>query len=156
MKSLIKESLITYYILKCFNFSFKEYVVSRPLAELRTSVEPATLSAGTETTEQGMEGEVRPDDTEKSSFGSSTESSEAEELEKFMATREEMYKNAKEFDSKIIQFETSITRPYFHVKPLDEPELDNWHNFLDFFESGDDLNKVCSYPIFRCFHRLVS
>ncbi|XP_074575508.1 pre-mRNA-processing factor 39-1-like isoform X3 [Curcuma longa] len=67
---------------------------------------------------------------------------EAEELEKYIDIREEMYKKAKEFDSKIIGFETAIRRPYFHVRSLDDIELENWHNYLDFIERGDDFNKV--------------
>jgi len=56
--------------------------------------------------------------------------------------REEMYKKAKEYESKIIGFELAIRRPYFHVKPLDNPELENWHNYLDFIEKEEDINKV--------------
>ncbi|KAG0449381.1 hypothetical protein HPP92_027334 [Vanilla planifolia] len=36
----------------------------------------------------------------------------------------------------------AIRRPYFHIRPLDDPELENWHNYLDFIEKGDDFNKV--------------
>lgn len=39
---------------------------------------------------------------------------EAEEVESYIAIREELYKKAKEFDSKIIDFETAIRRPYLH------------------------------------------
>ncbi|XP_042417525.1 pre-mRNA-processing factor 39-like isoform X3 [Zingiber officinale] len=67
---------------------------------------------------------------------------EAEELKKYIDIREEIYKKAKEFDSKIIGFETAIRRPYFHVRSLDDIELENWHNYLDFIERGDDFNKV--------------
>lgn len=67
-----------------------------------------------------------------------------------MTIREEMYKNAKEFDSKIISFETAIKRPYFHVRPLDDPELENWHNYLDFIEGGDGFNKVCYFIYIDC------
>ncbi|XP_042412843.1 pre-mRNA-processing factor 39-like isoform X6 [Zingiber officinale] len=67
---------------------------------------------------------------------------EAEELKKYIDIREEIYKKAKEFDSKIIGFETAVRRPYFHVRSLDDIELENWHNYLDFIERGDDFNKV--------------
>ncbi|ONL94523.1 Tetratricopeptide repeat (TPR)-like superfamily protein, partial [Zea mays] len=56
--------------------------------------------------------------------------------------REEMYRKAKEYESKIIGFELAIRRPYFHVKPLDNPELENWHNYLDYIEKEEDINKV--------------
>lgn len=39
---------------------------------------------------------------------------EAEEVESYIAIREELYKKAKEFDSKIIDFGTAIRRPYLH------------------------------------------
>ncbi|RXI01132.1 hypothetical protein DVH24_001366 [Malus domestica] len=42
---------------------------------------------------------------------------EAEELEKYIISREEVYEKAKEFDSKIISFEIAIRRPYFHRQP---------------------------------------
>ncbi|KAF4387058.1 hypothetical protein G4B88_024630 [Cannabis sativa] len=74
-------------------------------------------------------------------------STDAEELEKYIAVREEMYKKAKEFDSKIIGFETAIRRPYFHVRPLNVAELENWHNYLDFIEREGDLNKARRVPL---------
>ncbi|KAK8565251.1 hypothetical protein V6N12_058821 [Hibiscus sabdariffa] len=36
----------------------------------------------------------------------------------------------------------TIRRPYFHVRPLNVTELENWHNYLDFIESEGNLNKV--------------
>uniref|UniRef100_A0A8R1HML0 Pre-mRNA-processing factor 39 n=1 Tax=Caenorhabditis japonica TaxID=281687 RepID=A0A8R1HML0_CAEJA len=36
-------------------------------------------------------------------------------------------------------FETNIKRPYFHVKPLDYPQLFNWMSYLDFeIKEGDE------------------
>ncbi|MQL81326.1 hypothetical protein Taro_013792, partial [Colocasia esculenta] len=122
--------------------SFKELAAIRPLSEIRTAEVAAMVTANTVTPDQGVEGEVRPDFVEQSTESVSAGLTEAEELEKYIAIREEMYKKAKEFDSKIIGFETAIRRPYFHVRPLDDPELENWHNFLDFIERGDDFNKV--------------
>ncbi|CAN6723428.1 unnamed protein product [Malus baccata var. baccata] len=68
----------------------------------------------------------------------------AEELEKYITSREEVYKKAKEFDSKIISFETAIRRPYFHVQPLNSVELENWTSYLDFIEREGDLSKAIS------------
>ncbi|GER29661.1 pre-mRNA-processing factor [Striga asiatica] len=118
---------------------FKELVASRPLSELRTSEEAAALAvAESEAVAQENEGDV-PSSASKTMNASLKE---AEELEKYIAIREETYKKAKDFDSKIIGFETAIRRPYFHVRPLNVAELENWHNYLDFIESGDDLNKA--------------
>ncbi|KAK1266238.1 hypothetical protein QJS04_geneDACA000076 [Acorus gramineus] len=115
--------------------SFKELVASRPLSEIQTAEEA-------ESSDPGVAGEVLPDGVEQSSKPVSAGLTEEEKLEKYVAIREEMYKKAKEYDSKIVGFETAVRRPYFHVRPLDDPELDNWHNYLDFIERGDDFNKV--------------
>ncbi|XP_019165649.1 PREDICTED: pre-mRNA-processing factor 39 [Ipomoea nil] len=120
---------------------FKELVASRPLSELRTAEEAAAAAAAdSEASGEQVEGEVHPNS--ESSKPVSASLKDAEELEKYIAVREEIYKKAKEFDSKIIGFETAIRRPYFHVRPLNSAELENWHNFLDFIEGGDDFNKV--------------
>ncbi|GFP82959.1 pre-mRNA-processing factor 39 [Phtheirospermum japonicum] len=118
---------------------FKELVASRPLSELRTSEEAATTAVeDSEAVGQENEGEDPP----SASKTVNASLKEAEELEKYIAIREEIYKKAKDFDSKIIGFETAIRRPYFHVRPLNVAELENWHNYLDFIEGGDDFNKV--------------
>ncbi|KAI3449821.1 hypothetical protein Pfo_006486 [Paulownia fortunei] len=122
---------------------FKELVASRPLSELRTAEEAAAPAvANSEAVGQENEGEDPPSAAEQSSKAVSANLKDAEELEKYIAIREEIYKKAKDFDSKIIGFETAIRRPYFHVRPLNVAELENWHNYLDFIEGGDDFNKV--------------
>ncbi|KAF3436089.1 hypothetical protein FNV43_RR23181 [Rhamnella rubrinervis] len=125
--------------------SFKELAGNQrfPLSEVRTAEEAAAVTgASSEAGGQVNEGEVRPDAVDQSPKPVSAGLTEAEELEKYIAIREEMYKKAKEFDSKIIGFETAIRRPYFHVRPLSLAELENWHNYLDFMEREGDLNKV--------------
>ncbi|KAL8160710.1 hypothetical protein V2J09_002247 [Rumex salicifolius] len=120
--------------------SFKELAGSRPLAELRNTEEAAAANPHPASDGERLE-EARPEGTEESTPDSSGSLSDAEELEKYIAIREEMYKKAKEFDSKIIGFETAIRRPYFHVRCLNDPELENWHNYLDFIEREGDMNK---------------
>ncbi|GBG85973.1 hypothetical protein CBR_g40786 [Chara braunii] len=68
--------------------------------------------------------------------------SEQEKLEKYLARRDEMYRVTKEQDMKIHDYEIAIRRPYFHVKPLDEMQLANWHRYLDFLEKEGNLKKV--------------
>ncbi|KAJ4851330.1 hypothetical protein Tsubulata_005696 [Turnera subulata] len=122
---------------------FKAFAASHPLSELRTPDE--TASAATVVPEDDQpadEGERQPDAAEQSSKPVSAGLTEAEGLEKYIAVREEIYKKAKEFDSKIVDFENAIRRPYFHVRPLNDAELENWHNYLDFIERQDDFNKV--------------
>ncbi|XP_058094873.1 pre-mRNA-processing factor 39-1-like isoform X3 [Magnolia sinica] len=122
--------------------SFKELAGSRPLSEIQTAEEAAVAVASSKTSSQGVDGSVHPDGMEQSPKPLSAGLTEAEELEKYVAIREDMYKKARDFDAKILDFETAIRRPYFHVRPLDDPQLDNWHNYLDFIEKGDDFNKV--------------
>ncbi|CAL0310404.1 unnamed protein product [Lupinus luteus] len=123
--------------------SFKELAGNRPLSELRIADEASAVAgAGSETAGQTTEGEVRPDGAESSPKPVSAGLTEAEELEKYIVIREEIYKKAKEFDSKIIGFEAAIRRPYFHVRPLNVGELENWHNYLDFIEREGDLSKI--------------
>ncbi|KAI3428912.1 uncharacterized protein J3R85_008928 [Psidium guajava] len=130
------------YLDKYYN-SFKELAANRPLSELRTAEEAASAaSIVSEVVDQVNEGEVRPDASGQSPKLVSAGLTEAEELEKYIAIREEMYKKAKEFDSKIVGFETAIGRPYFHVKPLNVGELENWHNYLNFIEREGDFSKV--------------
>ncbi|CAI0385886.1 unnamed protein product [Linum tenue] len=122
---------------------FKEFAASRPLLELRSAEETSAPPSGhSENGSQASEGVVHPNEQEDSSKPVNAGLTEAEELEKYIALREEMYKKAKEFDSKISDFENAIRRPYFHVRPLNVAELENWHNYLDFIEGQDDLNKV--------------
>ncbi|KAM1940245.1 hypothetical protein ACFX13_027968 [Malus domestica] len=66
---------------------------------------------------------------------------ETEELEKYITIREEVYEKAKDFDSKIISFETAIRRPYFHMRPLNSVELENWTSYLDFIGREGDLTR---------------
>ncbi|XP_062148038.1 pre-mRNA-processing factor 39-1 isoform X4 [Alnus glutinosa] len=123
--------------------SFKELAASRPLSELRTAEEAAAAAGAlSEASVQANEGEVHPDAAEQSPKPVSAGLTEAEELQKYIAIREEMYRKAKEVDSKIIGFETAIRRPYFHVRPLNVAELENWHSYLDFMEREGDFNKV--------------
>ncbi|KAJ0809688.1 putative tetratricopeptide-like helical domain superfamily [Helianthus annuus] len=130
--------------------SFRDLVASRPLSELRTP-EEITAAANTkaEVNNEEHEGELNPNAVDQSSKSVNAGLTEAEELESYIAIREELYKKAKEFESKIIDFETAIRRPYFHVRPLNAAELENWHHYLNFIEGCDDFNKLsnicCSY-----------
>lgn len=122
--------------------SFKELAGSRPLSELQTA-EEATVVAATkfEASTEGTDTTIHNDATHNTDSANAG-ITDGEELEKYVAIREEIYKKAKEFDSKIIGFETAIRRPYFHVRPLNGAELENWHNYLDFIESDNDINKI--------------
>lgn len=99
--------------------------------------------------EEGNFGEPTPALKMESTIKPDQGWSEENELAKFNFVRDEMYKSAKEQDSRIVEYESAIRRPYFHVKPLDEAQLANWHRYLDFTEKEGDLAKVSlAYCIF--------
>nr|KYP76874.1 Pre-mRNA-processing factor 39 [Cajanus cajan] len=61
-------------------------------------------------------------------------------LKRYRAIGELLYRNACELYSKISSFEANIRRHYFHVRPLDANQLQNWHNYLDFIELQGDFD----------------
>ncbi|KAJ7296353.1 hypothetical protein O6H91_Y128900 [Diphasiastrum complanatum] len=127
--------------------SFKQIASSRPLTELRTPEENAEAAASAAIVESALEvpeegAEVPPGGEEIPRVEKLAGYNEAEELEKFIGLREALYKKAKEWDAKIREFETAIRRPYFHVKPLDDTQLANWHRYLDFIEKEGEYEKI--------------
>ncbi|XP_010523168.1 PREDICTED: pre-mRNA-processing factor 39-like [Tarenaya hassleriana] len=109
---------------------FKELVEARPFSDLKSAADEAltgSAAAGIALSDEELQADVP---------------TEPEELRKYIAIREDMYKKAKELESKIIGFEMAIRRPYFHVLPLGAAELENWHNYLDFIERDGHLDKV--------------
>ncbi|PWZ53817.1 hypothetical protein Zm00014a_016290 [Zea mays] len=120
----------------------KELASKHSLSEILTAEEASLYVVTSETTAQAPDGEAHPDDVDKLGQPEISSSTDAESLAKYVSMREEMYRKAKEYESKIIGFELAIRRPYFHVKPLDNPELENWHNYLDYIEKEEDINKV--------------
>lgn len=51
--------------------------------------------------------------------------------------RRDTFKECERLVARIWNFEDSIKRPYFHVKPLDKAQLKNWIEYLDYeIESG--------------------
>eukprot|EP01018_Ginkgo_biloba_P009357 Gb_37984 [translate_table: standard] len=130
--------------------SFKQLVTSRPLTELLTAKKNCRIVAAIAAAamELGGEGGDATSDGEEAPELEGAHLSEAEELEKYLAVREAMYKRSKKLKAKIQDFETAIRRPYFHVKALDEIQLGNWHRYLDFIEkqaSGIDLWVVIAF-----------
>ncbi|XP_013666401.2 pre-mRNA-processing factor 39-2 isoform X2 [Brassica napus] len=131
--------------------NFKELAETRPLLELRSAEESAAVAAASDASKAApSESDGKADEEKSQADGSSEQSpkletagsTDPEELKKYIAIREAMYIKAKEFESKIIGFEMAIRRPYFHVRPLNAAELENWHNYLDFIEKDGDFNKV--------------
>ncbi|CAI9279947.1 unnamed protein product [Lactuca saligna] len=91
-------------------------IASRPFSELKTpeEVAAATNSKDEANNIEESEWEFHLDAVEKPSKPVSEGVTEAGEVKSYIAIREELYKKAKEFDSKIIDFETAIRKPYLH------------------------------------------
>ncbi|KAI5071002.1 hypothetical protein GOP47_0013253 [Adiantum capillus-veneris] len=140
--------------------SYKQFIALHTLNELQSDEERAASSAAalaTTTIETTSNTEAGPAEGAGAEEGNSTsaskvdgsvkpdqglEWSEESELSKFNYLRDELYKAAKEQDARIAEYETAIRRPYFHVKPLDDAQLANWHRYLDFMEKDGDFAKV--------------
>lgn len=63
-------------------------------------------------------------------------------LQKYKSIGDRFYQEACELERKICCFEKNIRRPYFHVVPLDDNQLKNWHHYLDFVEMQEDFDWV--------------
>lgn len=63
-------------------------------------------------------------------------------VKKYLNIGELFYQRSNQLDRKISYFEARIRRPYFHVKPLDDDQLENWHLYVDFVEMQGDFDWV--------------
>ncbi|XP_068666839.1 pre-mRNA-processing factor 39-2 [Aristolochia californica] len=61
-------------------------------------------------------------------------------LKKYLRIGEYFYESSSHLNAKISCFEICIRRPYFHVKLLDDSQLQNWHQYLDFVETLGDFD----------------
>ncbi|XP_048831551.1 pre-mRNA-processing factor 39-like isoform X1 [Brienomyrus brachyistius] len=59
-----------------------------------------------------------------------------------MESRQEMFNHNEHEVSKRWAFEDGIKRPYFHVKPLEKTQLNNWREYLDFEIENGSLERV--------------
>ncbi|XP_018673811.2 pre-mRNA-processing factor 39-2-like isoform X1 [Musa acuminata AAA Group] len=63
-------------------------------------------------------------------------------FKKFLSIGQQLYQRSRQIDEKISCFEAHIRRNYFHVKPLDSGQLENWHHYLDFVETQGDFDWI--------------
>ncbi|XP_055803036.1 pre-mRNA-processing factor 39-2 [Solanum dulcamara] len=61
-------------------------------------------------------------------------------LYKYRYCGDQLYRKACQLKEKIKSFESNIQRRYFQAIPLDNYELKNWHDYLDFIEKQDDFD----------------
>ncbi|KAL2930736.1 Pre-mRNA-processing factor 39, partial [Bienertia sinuspersici] len=82
-------------------------------------------------------------------------STRAKALEKYISVGEYFYQRACDLDAKVHKFEQNIHRPYYHVKPLDDSQLHNWHRYLDLVEMEGDFDwavKLYERCLISCAH----
>jgi pre-mRNA-processing factor 39 len=65
-----------------------------------------------------------------------------EALRNYLSLGERLYQRSSKFYEEICFFEESIKRHFFHFKPLDDVELENWHQYLDYVEKNGDFDWV--------------
>lgn len=75
-------------------------------------------------------------------LGSSNGLDRSRALHKYMKIGEKFYKESHQMDEQICGFESCIRRSYFHMKPLDDNQVENWHTYLDFVEKQEDFDWV--------------
>lgn len=61
-------------------------------------------------------------------------------LKKFLSIGELLYHQSCQLDKKITCFEVHVRRRHFHVKPLDELQLENWHKYLTYVEEQGNFD----------------
>ncbi|CAO3641412.1 unnamed protein product [Mucor hiemalis] len=72
----------------------------------------------------------------------SPEEMESALKEKLDAQTKAVYKKTQEGTNSRWVYEAEIKRSYFHVKPLDKAQLQNWSKYLDFEENIGDLDRI--------------
>lgn len=63
-------------------------------------------------------------------------------LHRYKFIGDQLYQKACQLDEKIKSFESNIQRRYFHITPIDDDQLNNWHRYLDFIEKQEDFDWV--------------
>jgi pre-mRNA-processing factor 39 len=122
---------------------------------LRTSMKPSEALDSTtlqvlQTQIAEEKGELSPEELEKAL------------REKIDAQIKAVYKKTQEGTNSRWVYEAEIKRSYFHVKPLDRPQLQNWSKYLDFEEAAGELDRIralyerCLVPCVSCCIYLLS
>ncbi|KAI9358871.1 hypothetical protein DFJ73DRAFT_656655, partial [Zopfochytrium polystomum] len=76
---------------------------------------------------------------------------EAELRQRIHSIKSAIYLQTQDAVHKRWVFESEIKRPYFHIKPLDEGQLQNWRKYLDFEETADESDLTRVYILYeRC------
>merc|ERR1711865_1246174 len=76
---------------------------------------------------------------------------EGQTLEQMMQTTEAAYTKAAAVRTNRAHFESQIKRSYFHVRPLDDAQLQNWRQYLQFLQDDAETSQLDVRRVFdRC------
>nr|XP_018912524.1 PREDICTED: pre-mRNA-processing factor 39-like [Bemisia tabaci] len=62
--------------------------------------------------------------------------------DKIIAMRRKVHKATAEAVTQRLKYEDGIKRPYFHVKPLERCQLENWRSYLEFEIAQGDMERI--------------
>ncbi|XP_047658217.1 pre-mRNA-processing factor 39 isoform X2 [Tachysurus fulvidraco] len=95
--------------------------------QIQAKKEVSEVTAG----EEEVEEDRPPGEDDPANDGKDSEEEMQKMRELVLASREEMHQQNEAEVRKRWNYEDAIKRPYFHVKPLDRPQLKAWHTYLD-------------------------
>ncbi|XP_056113274.1 pre-mRNA-processing factor 39, partial [Rhinichthys klamathensis goyatoka] len=99
-------------------------------SKVRTEYKQSQIQAKKERSDITADEEERPPGEEEPADNDSEEAVQKMQ-ELLLVSREEMYQQNEAEVRKRWNYEESIKRPYFHVKPLDRAQLKAWQSYLD-------------------------
>ncbi|XP_039504709.1 pre-mRNA-processing factor 39 isoform X2 [Pimephales promelas] len=99
-------------------------------SKVRTEYKQSQIQAKKERSDISADEEERPPGAEEPADSDSEEAVQKMQ-ELLLVSREEIYQQNEAEVRKRWNYEESIKRPYFHVKPLDRAQLKAWHSYLD-------------------------
>ncbi|KAI9030612.1 pre-mRNA-processing factor 39 [Hyaloraphidium curvatum] len=89
------------------------------------------------------------EEVQKELSGKSAQEMDQALRQKIHALKSEIYMKTQEAVMKRWVYEGEVKRPYFHVKPLDDAQLENWRKYLFFEEGEGDISRT--YALYeRC------
>ncbi|KAJ3344106.1 PRP39 pre-mRNA processing factor 39 [Gonapodya sp. JEL0774] len=114
---------------------YSQLSVTRPVAEILTTEEYNRLEAEIRAVPVALKEGEQPRDRTAAEF-------DLELRQRIHALKSEIYMNTQAEVMKRWVYEGEIRRPYFHVKPLDDVQLNNWRKYLDFEEGEGDVARA--------------
>ncbi|KAI1297040.1 hypothetical protein EDD11_007250 [Mortierella claussenii] len=120
-----------------FYQQYIQLVASRPLKEIISEEQYEEYKSQLTASKGDQESDQEPSQPEKTE-----EQLETEIRQLLTETSALVHARTAEETNKRWPFEAEIKRPYFHVKPMDLPQLANWRRYLDFEEAEGDVERI--------------